>query len=225
MTAINTKGRVCTTEQQRNSFIGTDATAISQIYQKHVNIAIWKRTLNQRIITAAKKIIQQKPNLSLSAMIPPEDTEKVLISEIGDSQDMLSLTQDISELVEMFCYLFHLDHIGIRLAVLGNAMCPRFHVDRVPCRLITTYHGIGTQWIPNQYVDRKKLGPGSQGQPDDKSGLYQHKQQVEQLMMGEVALLKGESWIDNQGRGLVHRSPQPKSNEKRLLMTLDFSSR
>ncbi|MCZ8485672.1 DUF1826 domain-containing protein [Vibrio lentus] len=23
-------------------------------------------------------------------------------------------------------------------------MCPRFHFDQVPCRLVTTYHGVAT---------------------------------------------------------------------------------
>jgi len=36
---------------------------------------------------------------------------------------------------------------GTRITTLDRAMCPRFHVDRVPVRLIVTWGGPGTQWL------------------------------------------------------------------------------
>jgi len=42
------------------------------------------------------------------------------------------------------------------------------------------------------------------------------------LSTGDVALLKGESWLGNEGGGLVHRSPGLSNKKKRLLLTLDF---
>ena len=101
-------------------------------------------------------------------------------------------------------------------------MCPRFHVDRVPCRLLTTYHGIATEWIPHTFADRKKLGSGNQGMSDEQSGLIQTLNEIQQLNTGEVALLKGEAWEENEDKGLIHRSPILQNGSKRLLMTLDF---
>jgi hypothetical protein len=101
-------------------------------------------------------------------------------------------------------------------------MCPRFHFDQVPCRLVTTYHGAATQWLPNYSVDRSKLGRGSNGQPDSASGLYSHEPDIKQLSSGDVALLKGERWSGNENSGLVHRSPVTSPDETRLLLTLDF---
>lgn len=101
-------------------------------------------------------------------------------------------------------------------------MCPRFHVDKVPCRLITTYYGIATQWLPQYLVDRTKLGAGCSGKTDEDSGLLLEPNAIQQLEAGQVALLKGENWLNNQNAGLVHRSPQPGEGEKRLLLTLDF---
>ncbi|MCP3699547.1 MAG: DUF1826 domain-containing protein [Aliivibrio sp.] len=37
-----------------------------------------------------------------------------------------------------------------------------------------------------------------------------------------MALLKGEGWFENEGGGLVHRSPSLTNGDKRLLLTLDF---
>ena len=103
-------------------------------------------------------------------------------------------------------------------------MCPKFHVDHVPCRMVTTYTGVGTQWLPNAVVKRDKLGIGSAGKSDQDSGLYGNEADIRQMASADVALLKGEGWQGNQNAGLVHRSPAIPSGESRLLLTLDFSS-
>ena len=101
-------------------------------------------------------------------------------------------------------------------------MCPKFHVDRVPCRLVTTLLGTATEWLPNDKVNRSKLGAGGKGLADSDSGIMQSPLDIKQLNPGDVALLKGEAWYNNEMRGLVHRSPMVLNNEKRLLLTLDF---
>ena len=90
----------------------------------------------------------------------------------------------------MYCYLFELNEIGLSLRVLDKAMCPRFHVDHVPCRLITTYTGVTTQWLPHTSVDRSKLGKGNNGKKDEESGLFGHSTDIKQLCVGDVAFLK-----------------------------------
>ena len=60
------------------------------------------------------------------------------------------------------------------------------------------------------------------GLTDDKSGLYQSEQDINQIAAGDVAMLKGELWQGNENAGLVHRSPQVQTGETRLLLTLDF---
>ena len=153
---------------------------------------------------------------------------KIAVAEVEDAlcnySDATALSNDVAQLVDMFCYLFDLNHAGLRLTTLDRAMCPRFHVDRVPCRLVTTYQGCSTQWLPHQLIDRTKLGTGSNGLPDEHSGLYPNAEDVQQLTAGDVALLKGELWNERENFGLVHRSPTPEPGEKRLLLTLDFLS-
>ncbi|MDG1293104.1 MAG: DUF1826 domain-containing protein, partial [Pseudomonadales bacterium] len=90
--------------------------------------------------------------------------------------------------------------------------------------LITTYEGIATEWLSHQDVNREKLGAGSKGQPDHLSGLFEHSHEIQQLNCGDVALLKGERWEGNENAGLVHRSPAVLAGERRLVLTLDFSS-
>ena len=207
----------------RSSFTGNTTSALFEIYQEEVNIAIWQRKLSSKIMLASNNILQIYPFLEISEVINPKDVIEMLDSKIGTSKDNIYLSSDISDLVNIFCDLFKLDRVGFRLKILDHAMCPRFHVDRVPCRLITTYHGIATEWLPHCKVDRSKLGVASHGKIDEETGIFKTHKDIEQLDVGHVGLLKGESWEKNEGAGLVHRSPKVENNDqRRLMLTLDF---
>ena len=94
-----------------------------------------------------------------------EEAFAVVNKALGSSPEAEVLAGDIANLVDMFCCLFDLKRGALRMTVLDRAMCPRFHVDRVPCRLVTTYQGIATEWLPHNVADRSKLGTGNMGKP------------------------------------------------------------
>ncbi|MBJ2138238.1 DUF1826 domain-containing protein [Paraglaciecola chathamensis] len=203
---------------------GSDFSVLPDIYQDNHNLVIWQRTLSDELIAHVTQCIAENPRLNLEKGIAANaiaDDVNAALTPLGFNEELI---ENIASLVDMFCCLFDLKRAGLRLKVLEQAMCPRFHVDWVPCRLVTTFSGTGTQWIPHHKVDRTKLGTGNNGFPDDKSGLYCDASAIQELSSGDVALLKGEGWEDNEGAGLVHRSPPNNANEKRLLLTLDFIS-
>ncbi|WP_308813338.1 DUF1826 domain-containing protein [Pseudomonas capeferrum] len=100
--------------------------------------------------------------------------------------------------------------VGLRLRVLEGAMCPRFHVDQVPFAPVDNLYRAGKRVAARDCVDRSP--PRLTTVPVDN---------IKKLQLGEVALLKGERWIGNEGRGLVHRSPEGTRN-RRLLLSLDW---
>ena len=191
-------------------------SVLSDIYKAEINIAIWRRQKQFSV----KEFLALNPTFQKEMILTPQDA----LSRISESFDnnMTEVSEDIALLVDMFCYLFELKQAGMRLKVLDKAMCPKFHVDKVPCRLVTTYQGIATQWLPHELVDQTKLGWGCNGLPDSESGLYQSERDIQQLDCGDVALIKGTLWKGNENAGLVHRSPGLIANEKRLILTLDF---
>lgn len=209
--------------RQRRAAIGENLDVLADIYDDGVNMAIWQRELPNSLLKATSKLLLENPNLQVSLTLDPADTREVLVNALGTQFESIALASDVAELVDMFCYLFDLKSVGLRLTALGHAMCPRFHVDRVPCRLATTYFGGATEWLPHDRVNRSKLGPGSKGIPDAQSGLFSKSDDIQQLEKGDVALLKGESWIGNEEAGLVHRSPSLERGKSRLLLTLDFA--
>lgn len=195
---------------------------LADIYQENTNIVVWKRSLTDKLLEASNSILSTNSDLEISLVVSPQDTVSVLQARLDSSKLVMILIEDIHKLVNMFCDLFDLKRIGLRLTSLKHAMCPRFHVDNVPCRLITTYQGIATEWLPHNDADRSKLGVGNKGKPDSQSGIYQDETDIQQLSQGDVALLKGEAWVGNEGKGLIHRSPQLYDKASRLILTIDF---
>lgn len=203
------------------SIAGNHPAVLTDIYRDDANIVIWQRDLSAELALAAGQIVNAKPALQTSAIVPAEHVGAQLLDALGTDSGVTALHEDMTELVNMYCCLFELKRVGLRISVLNRAMCPRFHVDYVPCRLVTTYHGYATEWLPHHLVDRAKLGAGNQGKADDQSGLYQCAQDIQNLKSGDVALLKGERWQGNENAGLVHRSPQLNPDQPRLLLTID----
>ncbi len=210
----------------RKAAQSTNANVLPQIYNEDTNIVIWQRSAAEKLTKAVNTLIATSALKPLELAVSPDDAFDQLIKalkpEDNNRDEVNTLCEDIALLVEMFCCLFDLKRAGLRLKVLDKPMCPRFHVDKIPCRLVTTYQGVATQWLNHSDVNRSKLDTGNLGKPDEESGLFKSLSNINQLTEGDVALFKGEYWDDNEGAGLVHRSPPVAANEQRLLLTLDF---
>ncbi len=208
---------------QRKLVTGDSPTVLSDIYNDNVNIAVWQNKLTNSLVKSVTQLFEEAPNFQ-AVMITSPDT---VIERLKNDYPELSSKHELCEysglLVDMFATLFEQKRVGLRLTVLSKAMCPKFHVDMVPCRLVTTLDGPATEWIKHENVDRSKLGTGSKDLSDELSGLYSTPNDIEQLMAGDVALLKGGGWFNNENAGLVHRSPALSNNDKRLILTLDFT--
>ena len=200
---------------------GDHPGVLSDIYQEEVNISVWQRDVDSDLSGAVNDVLAANSAIQVALTVSPESC-LAAVNEALQGSHIKPLCEDIAELVDMFCFLFDLKRTGLRLTALSHAMCPRFHVDRVPCRLVSTYSGTATEWLPHALVDRSKLGRGNNGKSDEESGLFSSRKDIHRLNQGDVALLKGESWLGNENAGLVHRSPQLQAGEQRLLLTLDF---
>lgn len=87
--------------------------------------------------------------------------------------------------------------LKIRLEIVEHDACRRFPMDMQTVRLLTTFHGPGTQWIECDASER-----------------------AHQLAADDVALLKGRDWMHEPR--ILHRSPPVSaSRETRLLLVID----
>ena len=202
--------------------ISNDVSKIGYIFNRDINISIWKRNLNSNILHASEILLIKNSDLQFSELINKNFSIDFLVDKIGVDEKLIPFYEDIQYLTKLFCELFDIRDAWLRIDAIDKPMCPRFHADHLKCRLVTTYYGPGTQWLPNSLVNRNKLGHGNNGLADDISGLFSKKSDIENLDVGDIGLLKGEAWVNNEGLGLVHRSPHTDSNYKRLYVTIDF---
>jgi len=133
-----------------------------------------------------------------------------------------ALADDVAGLAELYGDLLGCHAVGLRVEVIERAMCPRFHVDRVGIRMLCTYRGPGTEWLDEDAANRDYLGARSGGLPDEVSGLIRDPLGVHAVPPFAVALLKGDLWQGNAGRGIIHRSPAvPVYMAPRVLVAFD----
>ncbi|WP_194866571.1 DUF1826 domain-containing protein [Pseudoalteromonas sp. PPB1] len=206
----------------RYAAISPEPNVLTDIYREDINLSVWQCTLTQALNSEVTNLLSNTSELQLSIAATPEQTIGELHAASALLVDKPALTEHLAMLVDMFCTLFELKRAGLRLTILNKAMCPKFHVDHIPCRLVSTLGGVASQWLPHDTVDRSKLGAGSKGKEDQESGIYASESDIQQLNTGDVALLKGSGWLGNEEGALVHRSPAPAAGEARLLLTLDF---
>ncbi|MFT6431132.1 MAG: hypothetical protein ACJAXR_000130 [Halopseudomonas sp.] len=200
-----------------------DVTILADILRDDVNLAVWQRSLEGSVQHFARLLLDQGHQLAETLTIEAVQDESVpqavilppLALAAAGLEGYAEFIDDVTYLVNAFVCLFNVRLVGLRLRTLDIGMCPRWHVDRVPVRLITSYAGPGSQWLNEHQLPRQYLG----GPPIDLQPLNVEPQS---LQAGQVALLKGERWQGNEGRGLVHRSPPLVAGERRLLLTLDW---
>lgn len=188
-----------------------DPSALTNIYDASTNIAIWDRLLDDSLRQFSKLMCHRHQSYQMRVTGNTSAIEQYLLKDLPDIHYKANFIDDVILLADMFGELLDIKTVGVRLAVLTKAMCPKFHVDRVPARLITTYYGGGTEWVPNHYVTRDPQGRVSV------NGAVP----IESLCSGQVALIKGEIWHGNERKGLVHRSPAITADEPRLVLTID----
>ncbi|TFY93339.1 DUF1826 domain-containing protein [Pseudomonas nabeulensis] len=196
---------------------GETPLVLSEILEDGVNLALWQRQLPLHIAEFGALLVALNEPLADAMVIELNNEDAApnlqgLASSCRDLEGYEGFIADVAWLVSAFACLLGAKRIGVRLRLLDKAMCPRFHVDHVPVRLITTYAGVGSQWLREGVMDRRQLS-----QPD-----AEPSERIEQIQCGEVALLKGTKWHGNEGYGLIHRSPALKADERRLILTLDW---
>ena len=196
--------------------LGPTPEVFARILEDDINLTVWQRQLPLHIADFAALLLSLQQSLAESLVVELANDEAPvnlggLAANFSDLEGYEGFVADVSWLISAFACLLGARRIGVRVRALDKAMCPRFHVDHVPVRLITTYAGVGSQWLHEDAMGREQLGQA-----------HVEPEGYQQMLGGEVALLKGEKWRGNEGSGLIHRSPQLAPGARRLILTLDW---
>ena len=118
---------------------------------------------------------------------------------------------DMAEVCSIFCDMLGSESVGFCLGTERG--CRRYHIDNVPLRLLVTYAGKGTEWLPDEAADRRALATGASNEDIVKDPSARR-------FMGtwDIAIFRGGP------KGLLHRTPDAALNGLSILMRLDHAS-
>ncbi|MEW8624267.1 MAG: DUF1826 domain-containing protein [Candidatus Thiodiazotropha sp.] len=179
-----------------------------EIFDPEVQVCSWQREIDTAIGNYLSELHNTGEFQVIETLSPATQTR---LGRLPEGTGRASLVDDLSFLGEVVCELMGCSEVGLRLARVGRAMCPGWHIDRTSIRLVCTYQGPGTEWLNDQSIERTDIGTErNQDMP------------FIQAAEGEIVLLKGALWQDNEALGAVHRSPElPPGTTLRTLVTLD----
>tara|TARA_A100000164_G_scaffold375125_1_gene409473 strand:- start:378 stop:1034 length:657 start_codon:yes stop_codon:yes gene_type:complete len=118
---------------------------------------------------------------------------------------------DMSEICQIFCDTLNSKSVSFCLATERG--CSRYHIDNVPMRLLVTYMGQGTEWLPNEIANRAAF---EEGLPNEK--IVKDSSKIKSIKTFNVAIFRGGA------TGLLHRTPDSALKNPSILLRLDHES-
>ena len=137
--------------------------------------------------------------------------EDEITEDLTSTPFYIQWVDDLADVCSVFCDILETRNIGFCLAT--ERACQRYHVDNVPLRLLVTYHGKGTEWVPDSAVDRLAY---ERGMPNEK--ILMNPGEREFLNAWDVAIFRGGK------NGLLHRTPDIALGSPSILLRLDHET-
>ncbi|WP_432454670.1 MULTISPECIES: DUF1826 domain-containing protein [unclassified Agarivorans] len=184
---------------------------LTEIYDSKRELTVWLRDTDSDILDYAQTLVASHSMFrGITARLSVGEVSDYMSQKLPAGPGRAALIEDLVLICDMFSCLFELEHIGLRLVKLEQSMCPKFHCDQVPCRLLVSYLGAGTEY-------RDLASRNGSSSPTEAPAVHN-------IPLFAVALLKGQGWEDDSEHGLFHRSPTSNELYPRLLLSLDFAS-
>ena len=128
---------------------------LAEIYSDDVELVSIARPNFERIESLSQQLILSRQAHQVQ-WVQTSDEPDIAQEQLPDSMEASvrsMLADQVNEGCDVLATLLGCATVGVRLATLRSPMCPSFHVDKIPCRLLITLSGNGTEWIPNSDVD------------------------------------------------------------------------
>lgn len=195
------------------------AAALTQILRPEQNVCQLRRPLPAAIERGLRGL-SELDSFERKRVIRSASDLAWLAEPLGAERAAV-LAPDLERWLEAFRGLCESTSVTGSVVVTRHDDCRKYHVDWVGLRLIVTYAGPGTEWVADEGVNRAALQVPWRSVAAINRRIVPDPGRVRCAGVGDVLVLKGESYPGNAGRGAVHRSP-PIAHEKgvRLLFKL-----
>lgn len=186
--------------------IGDQPDSLGAILKPECAAAIWRRQIPADIQKWLNALDPSR--LPYGRVVLPQAAIADTVQHLCDRSALPAgrerdwLQADITSLAARVSDLLSSRFLRLRLDVVTNNACRKFHIDAISARLICTYRGTGTQY-------------GTSMNGADPSNVFT-------VQTGSPILLRGTHWPEQPPSGLLHRSPPIEgTTETRLLLVLD----
>jgi hypothetical protein len=190
------------------------------IRETRVNLFCWQRRVEDSIPKYLEQIVHTPiPPLSFTAhadQLADQLSHARKAWDPSHSKEADAFWIDVFEITRDFLGLSGKEQIRVYLRKVEDDACTKFHVDGYALRLMTTYFGPGTEWLPEDATRRYGLGKRN-------SLIVKDSAKIQRMSTFEVGILKGEKpYQNNLPRGIVHRSPSiSAAGNKRIILRVD----
>ncbi|MFK7825838.1 MAG: DUF1826 domain-containing protein [Oligoflexales bacterium] len=192
--------------------ISDQCVDLAGIYKDHIGLCIWTPPASEKRDLYAQQLAIE--NFQFKQLVSVDNIHENL-EYLPKRLGFKAMQKWITELIDVFATLFGLDQVGLRISSQKAPICPRFHFDHVPARLIHSLYGDSCQWLDAPAF--------LQHENDSEVGIdieRQQSSQIKQAPSGSVVIMKGSKWKEDF-QPVIHRSPM--HNQARAVMTLDFA--
>jgi hypothetical protein len=181
-----------------------EAEACERLTRGEVNLVAWHRELpsglDARLVEWAKRFPAKFDEI---VCIPNHDLSAATRGLAEPARAWL--TMDVAILIARLAHLADARRLRVSFGAVRTDQCRKFHVDHVRYRLVTTYVGPGTEWVPDDSVRREALDHPPDCPCDANEEIVRDSSAVRHAVPGEVIVMKGA--LHPGHRGAVHRSP------------------
>ncbi|MEM9570079.1 MAG: DUF1826 domain-containing protein [Pseudomonadota bacterium] len=167
----------------------TDVETAGASFADDVDGEIWQRRIPERVSAWLNTLpVESLPEDRI--VLRSEDVAACLIElfgakGVGPCPALAWLSEDVCRLANWISVRAQAPFLRMRLEIVTNDACSKFHIDNVVARMICTYRGPGTQLATESTLDQDILS----------------------IPTGDPVLLKGKRWPQSTNIPLRHRSP------------------
>jgi len=178
-----------------------DPAGLMRIGEPAVRVVIWRRAQPAPLAAAlAREKFENLPEACLT-VAPAAARAALQALFAARPRGLWPLAEDVAGLASHFAAMLGLAKVHIRLERLAHDACSLFHIDFVSARLIKTYIGPTTEYLPEFATDRTGLGLGRNER------ICRDPRAVRRLPPGAVGVFKGSRGAAGPAGAAVHRSP------------------
>lgn len=202
----------------------SDIFELESIIDENTNISILERLVPYEIKDFLINLLEIgfspiNKSIKVSGFEEIFDTHLKIYQSISP-RGYRALKEDILELITTFSRISDSKSVKLFFGIVKTDMCRRFHTDMYDMRMISSYHGKGTEWLTHDNVNFNAF---DSLEGNDK--IVKRNKAIKRLNEGDVAIMKGALYPNSKFGGVVHKSPEIESlNQKRIILRVDSAS-